>query len=228
MYIIYMFQNATQTQNIPISYLPTGELDLEHTTTEDIAKATGLFSPLVELIALLTGSNSLDIFRFANFIMVSSYWLGLTAFGQLAPTTYNLPPQGGINFSEPVILSSKNNPFVNNTLFEIYSSYLHDTIMPLLQSQQPEASLPPFLPLSEQNSLDLPSVKILRNYSCSGRQMKGWVSVVISVITADYAILGGVYHFFIYIASWLQTRRGTDGISPLSETLINRKYTCPL
>lgn len=206
-YIVYVFQNSTQTQYIPISYLPTGELDLQHTTDEDIVKVSTLLGPTVELVSSNNRNNSFDMLKFLNFMFVTSYWVNLGAFGQLSPTTYTWTDQGMPNFSQPINFSSRNNIFVNDTLFQIYSSYLHDVIVPLLRSWWPQVTLPPFLPLSERNQLQLAPGRIIRNYTCSERRMKGWVSVVISVLAADYALLGGAYHIFIYIASWFQKRR---------------------
>ena len=43
-----------------------------------------------------------------------------------------------------------------------------------------------------------------RSYSCLERRIKGWVSVVIAVLAANYALLGFAYTVYVFIAMHLQ------------------------
>src|SRR5271169_4759481 len=94
LYIVYTPQNGTQPQYIPISYLPTGEIDVEHTSTDDLQKATRLLNPTIEFLELATRNASLDLFKVLNFVYVTDYWFEILSLGQLSPTTYNFTNQG--------------------------------------------------------------------------------------------------------------------------------------
>jgi hypothetical protein len=129
-------------------------------------------------------------------------------FGQTGPTYYNFTPEGFPNFTAPVSYSSTNNIFINNTLFNIYSRYINDTIVPLLAQQAFAAQ--GFLPLDSNNSLKPTPTAFLRSYSCVQKQLKGWVSVFISVLVADFAFITGGYTLVLLVAGWLQAHVDGD------------------
>jgi hypothetical protein len=210
-YIEYSSQNETQMMYVPISFLPTGEVDELHTTNDDLVKAETLLTPSISYIANITGNHTIDFLKLLNFYFVSDYWLNLAKFGQIAPATYNYTTRGAPIFGEPIYFPPTNNIFVNNTLFQIYSSVLRDDIIPLLLFAWPEASLPPFLPLNEDNRLQLAPATIFRTYSCCERRLKGWFEAIISILVANYALLGGAYKIFIFLAGWIQKRRQDRG-----------------
>jgi hypothetical protein len=153
---------------------------------------------------------------------VSYYWVFLYNFGEIAPTTYGyapLPPGsdflafGCPNFSQPIQYTPTNNIFYNETLFSFYLDYLQNTLFPLNQvlgSFVAVNSLPPFLPIQDGNRIQPASVSIATTYSCTITQLKGWVSLLISVVVADWAFIAGVYAFFIWIGS--SSRFGYFGI----------------
>jgi hypothetical protein len=149
--------------------------------------------------------------KLLNFYFVSVYWPNSLKFGQIAPGTYNFTADGVRVFTEPKYFEFTNNIFINNTLFQIFSSILRDDVVPLLRFAWPEVSLPPFLPLNESNRLQPAPATIFRTYSCYERHLKGWFNATISVLVANYALLGGAYKVSIFLAGWFQKRRKDEG-----------------
>lgn len=188
---------------IPISFLPTGEIDTNHTSLADFHKANALLAPTASYMASITKNTAFDLWKLINWVFVSYYWIFLADLGQTATTVY---PQA-LNYDNSVQYSSENNIFVNETLFEIYSSYLKESILPLLRLMRPGLTLPEFLPLDDNNRLQPIDISLLRSYSCLERQLKGWASATISILVADYALIAGPYKLFIFVAGWLQRRR---------------------
>jgi len=69
------------------------------------------------------------------------------------------------------------------------------------------------LPLDETNRL-LPFAPTLKQtYTCTQRQLKGWLTVTIFVIVADYTLALGAYNLFILIAGWWQQKKDAAGNS---------------
>ena len=217
LYFLYTFQNASQSQkNISVSFLATGEIDMRHTCNSDLENIKNLLEPTVNLLKTPFKNYSFDSFdgmRLLNFLVVSNYWLYLWDFGQIAPTTYNTTPQGLLNFSQQNIYAPTNNIFVNDTLFQIYSDYLHNSLIPLLRNIWSDVNLPLFLPLNYNNRLQPVSTPLIRSYSCQERRMKGWLSVIIAVLAANYALLGFAYTVYIFIAGRLQRPQDTQSSS---------------
>lgn len=149
---------------------------------------------------------------------MSYYWVFLYNFGEIAPTTYGyapLPPGsdfaafGSPNFSRPIHYTPTNNIFYNETLFSFYLDYLQNTLLPLnpvLGSYVTATSLPSFLPIQDGNRIQPISVSIATTYYCTVTQLKGWVSLLISVVVADWALITGAYTFFVWIGSWHRLR----------------------
>ena len=208
LYLVYIFQNDTKEQYIPISYIPTGEIDMQHTSAADIDKANLLLSPTIELLALASGNTSFDGLQLLNWFFVTYYWCNLYALGHISPAASTVvQSQEGFNYSFPFIYNSTNNIFENDTLFEIYSSYLRHTIIPLLRTAWSNVTLPEFLPLGDDNRLEPFITTISRTYSCAERRIKPWFSVVISVTAADYALIGIAYTFYKFSVGWFQKRK---------------------
>src|SRR5947207_1156160 len=93
------------------------------------------------------------LLRLLNWLFVTDYWIQLSALVHTAPTLYSVTLRGRPNFSHPTIYPSTNNIFVNETLFQIHSSYLQETILPLIRIALPDLTLPQFLPLNDSNRL---------------------------------------------------------------------------
>jgi len=123
------YPTASITKQISATYMPNGEIDLTMTSAEDFAAANCFLQPTIFIIESLTYRN-IDFWKLINFIFVNFYWLGLYTLRQTSPTTY---PPGQLwvdeNFDGPTF-HPPTNIFMNNTLFQIYSSYLQENILP--------------------------------------------------------------------------------------------------
>ena len=189
------------SNTIAITYLPTGEL-AHGNNEEDIAIARNILEPARLLLQLLNPEVDFDIFMILNWYGISGYWFSLLSFGQFAPVNYIFDPI--VNFSKPILHSTTNNIFLNGTLFDLYTDYLRQTVVPLFSSFLPFTALPEIQPLGQDNPLEVPIITFASTYSCSQRQMKSWFSFIISVAAADYALLAALYSGFITIIGWHQ------------------------
>jgi len=206
-YVGYTPIDSISETLIPITFLPTGDIDTRVTSNTSLATANNILAPTTDLIRTITGDPQFDIWKLFNWIVVSYYWIFLFDLGQTAPTYYNWTPAALPNFTAPVRFTSQNNIFVNDTLFQIYSSYLLETIAPFLKRYEPSLVIPTFLPLSDNNSLNSTNQVFLRSYACVERRLKGWISATVSVLVADYAFITGFYSLFILCAGWWQRGR---------------------
>jgi hypothetical protein len=202
LYLGYTRSGSTES-DISITFLPTGEIS-GSTSTQDLAAATNLLAPTINAVRSITGDSQFNIdqfFQLMNWLIISYYWIILYDFGQIAPTYYNYTTSGDV-FSSPIFYPSTNNIFVNDSLFNIYSSYLTNTIIPVLGLNLPTD----FLPVDSSNAIQPSSVTFARSYSCSQRQIKGALSAAVSVIVADYAFIQGAYSLLVFCVGWWQRR----------------------
>ena len=184
-----------------VTFLPTLEIDQDATSSTILAEANELLSPTIALLKAISGDNSFDIWKFFNWLVVSYYWITLADFGQIAPTMYKWNEEGLPIFSQPIRYNATNNIFVNNDLFTLYANYFADTIFPVLHQFDPNATLPKFLDLTPNNALQQQPMTFIRSYSCTRRQLKGWLSATISVIVADYTFIMGMYSFIVWVTA---------------------------
>jgi hypothetical protein len=224
MYVMYVPNGEKQQRQLSISFLPNGEIDMSHTTLADMNNANSLLEPTIRSLQNVTGNSMFDIWKLANWIFVSDYWLTLYDLGQITPGDYDTYTVGDGNFappvfSRPVMFPSTNNIFVNDSLFQIYQSTLQHTILPLIRVALPETSLSEFLPLNEVNRLEGYEAAFYRSYPCMQRRLKGWFSVIISVSVANYALIGVIYKLFIFFAGWFQKRRDAHTVSAFPKEL---------
>lgn len=206
--ILYTPKDSTVVSSYSITFLPTGDVD---NNTSDFDAANALLAPTINLIHKITGNSSLDIWKLINWMWVSYYWTLLYQFGSIAPTTYDLETTskgtlpaftgfGYPDFSKPIQYEPTNNIFYNQTLFEIYSTYLFDTLIPIYTHlNRTGKSIPTFLPFTNENRIEASPVSILTTYSCTIAQLKNWANGLVSVAVADWAFITGAYHFFIWI-----------------------------
>lgn len=205
LYIVYTTDETIGEVRIPIAFLPTGEIDTTHTTTGNLTIANELLAPTIAIVRLLTGDSSFDLWKLLNWMFVGYYWAFLADLRQVAPTAYD---RTVANNPLPVTYASTNNVFVNETLFNIYSIYIQETILPIIQSFGSDISLFQWLvPLNNITRLYTTETTFLRTYSCSKREKKVWVSLLISVVAADYALIVGTYRLFLFIMGWNQRRK---------------------
>lgn len=208
LWLEFTYEQDVESNLLGISFLPTGEIDLAHTSQTDLDMADSILAPTLEYMFTVTQTTTFDLWKFINFVFVSYHYVFLSDFGQIYTTSYLSTPGGLPDFSQPGFqIPASNNIFVNETLFDLYNTYLRTTILPFFQLYIPNFKIPDFLPINETNSLQEIDTTFLRSYDCTQRQLRGGGSVFISVLVADYALIGGPYTFFIFIAGWLYRRR---------------------
>lgn len=202
---------------IPISFLPTGDIDYTHTSLSDLNKANQILAPTIQLVQTLL--PTLDIWKFINWIFVSWYWIILYDFGQISPTIHKYLDNGNhygwpievVNISAPATFYPlTNNIFINETLYRIYSSFLRDLISASI-------TLPEFIPLNDSNRLQPIETGFLKTYICRERRWKGVLNGIISVLVADYALLFGSYSLLTWIGSLCKKRQNKNCITTCFE-----------
>ena len=226
LWLIYLPQNSTtgQEQAIAISFLPTGDIDHSRTPSLSLALANEILAPLVQMMRLRI--PNFDIWKLINWIFVSFYWLILSDFGQVSPTIHSNrrgrvegSPIGVIN-QESMYYPPTNNIFVNDTLFQIYSTYFRNTLLPITDHPQ----FPEFEHLDRYNCLKPKETLFLRTYSCLERRWKGALSGIISVFAADYALILGAYSLVIFFVGWLQKRKENGITSRIVKLIYQPMY----
>ena len=201
----YANASSNNPRSINITFLPTGDIDFDITRREDLDTANTILAPTINIIH--TQSPNVDIWRLLNWLYVSYYWMFLRDLGQTFPTTYVAVRESDrANFSLPTRHNTTNNIFVNETLFQIYATYLNETFLPILKMSVD------FEPPSKKNSLKLITTTFIRSYSCIERQLKPVVTVIFSVIAVDYSLLAAAYGLVMIFAGMCQKKR-TDGTS---------------
>jgi hypothetical protein len=214
--ISYTPNTGPPVQYFHITFLPNGSIDATRTLQTDLEGANKLLAPTITSLQNST-KQSFDYWELMNWMVVSFYWSTLAVLGQLAPTTYPslpFPPSDIIrNLSSPTTLPSTNNIFINDSLYKIYFSYLKNTVIPMLGSNLgPKINKIGAHPLT--NETEFPEMTLIKSYSCLEKRIKSAVSLIVSVIAADYALIMSAYGIAIYIAAFIQTRRQRDGKLP--------------
>ena len=204
LYIAYSsYMGLHPETRMAIAFLPTGEIDRTHTNNDTLTRANALLAPTVQILSEILGESTFDIWKFFNWVIVTEYWGFLADLGQMAPTAYDLTiPKS----PQPVTFPSTNNIFINETLFEIYSGYFNNTLLPFVGKLLNMSQYPPVL-LNSANRLTRTETTLLRSYTCTTRQLKYWLNLVIAVISADYVLIVGAYSIVSFIAGRLQKRK---------------------
>ena len=209
-----MYETQNQSFNEPafitIYFNLTGEIDPSTSPS-----ALDLASRIIPEMRFPVNLEPPQTWKLINWVFVSNFWLTLYDVGQINSTLYRLfghyyVLDNGeyLDLSSPVAHESRNNIFVNNELFQIYSTYLREVIIPAIGPfSYPHDNVPEFMPLDETNRLYPTDTQLYRTYMCSRRQLKGWFSVLVSILAADYALLAALYTFAIYILGWLHKRK---------------------
>lgn len=169
---------------------------MTHTLQSDLDLANKLLAPTMTYLKL----TSSEFWEGINWIIVTYYWTILADLGQVVPTTYPIDQNDMFVFSSPSSYLPTNNIFINETLYQIYSS--------LLQRANPAKAISP---LDTNIGAGLPDMKFVKSYSCTQRQLKSHINFIISVGVADYVLIMGGYSFAILIAGWIEKRRRKNG-----------------
>lgn len=190
-------------QYLHIAFLPNGSLDLIHTSSSDLEVTNKLLAPTMAYLQV----TPLQFWEVVNWLFVTFYWTILADLGQAVPTTYPIDLNGEYVFSSPSTYLPTNNIFINETLYQIYSSFLH-----------PTGDVPS---LNRTIGAGLPNMTFIKSYSCTQRQLKSPINFIISVAVANYALIMGGYSFAILIAGSIQKHRRKDGKLLLFRDLLN-------
>lgn len=211
MSIHFMRSNSSNVDVLRIVYLATGEIDIHRTPERDFWTANVILFPWIQLLKSVRAD--FDIWTLLNWIFVTCYWLTLADLGQESPTLYApLKDQSYIrdDLSTGIQYPSRNNIFMNNTLFTTYSSFLQDVILPLLLIPSPSQG---FAPLDIENRFQASPTTFRRSYICTTRQWKAPLSAMFAILVTIYTFISGGYTLFIMCASWYQRRKDMDGRS---------------
>jgi hypothetical protein len=175
---------------------------MTHTLASDLANANSLLKPTVQVLRDISGDSSFDIWKLFNWMIVVLHWSLLANLGQIAPTAYDTTIW---NDPQPVPFPPTNNIFINQSLFEIYSGYSNSTLLPFFM--RVGITPPPPVLLDDHNRLTPVETTLLRSYMCTQRQPRRSISLIISVISADYALIVGAYTITLYIAGRIQKKK---------------------
>jgi hypothetical protein len=172
------------------------------TSLDDLTIANTLLAPTVGLLREIMDDTNFDFWRFFNWIMVTYYWVLLADLGQIAPTAYDLTT----STPQPVLFPSTNNPFVNETLFQVYFDYFNSTLRPFLEEAYRTPGPPPVL-LNDETRLTSTQTTLLRSYTCSWMRIRSPLNLIIQVMAADYALIVGAYTVVRLTTGWWQKRK---------------------
>jgi hypothetical protein len=184
-----------------VVFLPTGDIDSKYTNLTAFAVVEEILSPTISSIISLAEKAKIPDFNFwklMNWMFVSHYWTILLDFGQVSSAVTN----GSTIASEPVLYPTTNNIFVNETLFELYSAYLSNTVLPLLENQ-----LPQFASLNQTNVMNASDITLKLLYSCTDLRLKSSGGLVVSVMVASWAFVTSLYAILVGIGSKWELRK---------------------
>jgi len=211
MSVNYLNESTVGGNFMRIVFLPTGQVDTTLTLPSDLTAANTVLAPTIQLVEQAANSSNIPNFNFwelMNWMFVSQYWAFLADFGQLSPTTFTYNAATGTVISyNPVSYLSTYNIFVNDTLFDIYYSYLLNTVLPLFR-----ATFPEFSPLNENNQMSESNVSLKLLYACTDLQLKSSSNLVISVLVADWALITWLWTLALLAGAWYEQLHRDDGL----------------
>jgi len=201
---------------VPVVFLPTGEIDFTRTSTDDLSTLNTILSPTISLLDELASASGveLDFWRLINWIYVNAYWTILSNLGQYSPTLYYDTVDSDTrvtipDFSTAIQYPSTNNIFVNNSLYDVYSTFTLYTVFPLLGVSTSPAGV---APLDASNGLAFNETVFRASYFCTVRTLKSPFVAIVSVLVAEYAFIHGAYSLFMLLAARYQKRKISDGM----------------
>jgi hypothetical protein len=204
MFVSYLNSSSVGDVSYPIVYQPTGQVDLNQTLQSDLLNASKILAPTIQNINRIAASRNItnmDFWQLMNWLFVSHYWMLLLDFGQVSPSTFEYNAAGDFISYGPIRYPTTYNIFVNETLFDIYASYLENTILPLFGYH-----LPQFAELNSTNHMNESEVSLKLLYTCTDLQLKSSQNLVISVLVADWAMITSVYAIALFAGAWWMQR----------------------
>ena len=224
--VIWTVNTASSFQREQIHFLPTLGVDLEQTdggfpVVNSLLNAT--IQELNNKFAIPAGLQ-VDIWELINWVYVVHYWSLLYDVGQVQPTLYERNSSLPVDFISHQS-SGTNNIFVNDTLFEIYAQYFQNTIIPLLEGPNGNGHAWSFRHLDSTNSLTPVNVGFFLQYTCTQTQIKKALSLVTSIIIADYTFLNPTLSLIILFGAWYSRKRNPrDGSAIFVPQLITGNW----
>jgi hypothetical protein len=217
------FQNNTGAdfETGTITFGPTGQVEAA-SPIGFYNNINNVLAPTISTLqnfANLANVTNFNFWELMNWMFVSQYWLILLDFGQIAPSTFQYDDEGNLLSYGPVIYPAENNIFVNETLFNQYNSYLRSTILPLYGY-----TLAEFLPLNDTNRLQattaVTTTTLKYLYTCSDLKLRAPLSLIISVIVADWGLIHPSLTIIIFLFGLWKLRGIQYGIPTFKEILI--------
>ena len=198
--------NASDRKGAIIYFLPTFGINYER-TGDNLATINNLLNATIQKlnqVALAAGIQTINIWELINWVYVVHYWSLLYDFGQVQPSLYK---RSGLfpDIYVPNEYPDMNNIFINDTLFEIYGLYFTNTIVPLLGGSNRDAYS--FKALDLTNQLKPVHVAFNVPYLCTQMQLKTPLSVLISVLSANYTFINPVFAFIMIFGGWYQRKQ---------------------
>jgi len=182
-----------------------GQLDLTRTSPSDLSTANTLLNPTLKLLHI---DDPTTFWLLVNWVLVGYYWTVLNDLGQISPTIYApipsqpLPDWYQVNFSQATSLPSTNNIFVNETLFDHYSAYLRDVILPELGLLH----TPGFPTITFENQLKPRVITFVRSYTCQIRAFKSPLEAIVSIAASIYVFTATSFNIALIIAGIARKR----------------------
>jgi len=217
--IDYSYQDANTTNTVYIFYDSTGQVNdvnISATNASDLSTANILFSETIKALNNNPAGIAVDLWELINWLYVTQYWSLLYSVGQTSPVLYSRNGSFPNTFA-PYTPGSQNNIFINSTLFDIYSDYLLKTVLPLLSVEYNQSL--PFKALSDENYLVPYDTGFTMGYTCTQAQLKEPLSLIVSLLVANYALLAGSFSLFKWIGKLYEKKlHPIDGISSWFDT----------
>jgi hypothetical protein len=200
--------SSITVQNSTVNFLPTGEPEDSFTDLSNPLQPDDVLTPDISFWTAL------------NWMFVVWFWVSLYDFGQVSGRFASAFPD---DIYELVWANSSRNIFLNETLLESYTSVLNNIILPYVTFNLVDNPNHPIIPLSlnETNRLQGSPTSLLQTYSCTQRQPKEALSLIVSVLAADYALAHGAYSLFIFVTGWWQRRKDNLGKAIFLDFLMN-------
>ena len=209
--IIYSRNANLISTSLQLVFQTDGNLDWNRTSEKDYQMANTLLMPLISQFYLRANVQGIDLnfWKFIALAIAASYWLLLADIGQDCPLIYSRSTYYLPDFASAIQPTANNNIFANNTLFSISTSFLSNTLLPFLDLSP--KGFTKFAPLDSQNRFYPTDRMILRNYNCIERRGKEPISALISVASASYVLIYGVYSLVLVVAGLYQKWNNPQG-----------------
>jgi hypothetical protein len=146
-------------------------------------------------------------------VYVTGYWNALGEFSEVTLTTA-LPVNDSYlrNASTSIRHSTKNNIFLNSTLYGIYTSFMTDTVIPLLDMPLPARGIAALDPELAERYIVVETF-FIRTLFRKVRRLKSPFVAIVAFAVAEYAFINAGYNVLMLIATWYQKRNRISEIS---------------